>query len=127
MPTHDVTVTGTFSINSYTLIYLIDEKVYKQVVYAYGVSITPEPTPQGDYKSFEWVGVPETMPAHDVTVTAVYETGIDEVMMALNADGTSALPGVRIYAPNGKQLNRLQKGVNIVVMPDGATRKVVVK
>ena len=106
---------------------MIDEEVYKQVVYEYGASITPEPAPQGDYKSFEWIGVPKTMPAHDVTVTAVYETGIDEVMIALSADGTSALPGVRIYAPNGKRLDKLQKGVNIVVMPDGATRKVVVK
>ena len=127
MPARMVIVTGTFSINSYTLTYMIDEEVYKQVVYAYGATITPEPAPQGDYKSFEWVGVPETMPAHDVTVTAVYETGIDEVMIALAADGTSALPGVRIYAPNGKRLDKLQKGINIVVMKDGTTRKVVVK
>ena len=66
------------------------------------------------------MGMPETMPAHDVTVTAVYETGIDEVMMAQEGQ-------VRIYTSDGKRINKPQKGVNIVVMPDGTKRKVVVK
>ena len=61
------------------------------------------------------------MPAHDVTVTAVYETGIAEIMMMAQQGQ------VRIYAPNGKLLNKLQKGLNIVVMKDGTTKKVVVK
>ena len=121
MPAHDVTVNGTFSINSYTLTYIIDEEVYKQVVYEYGAAITPEPKPEGDYLSFEWVGEPATMPAHDVTVTAVYETGIAEIMMMVQ-QGL-----VRIYNPNGKLLSKLQKGLNIVVMQDGTTKKVLVK
>lgn len=121
MPARLVIVTGTFSINSYTLTYMIDEEIYKQVVYEYGAAITPEPAPQGDYISFEWVGVPETMPAHDVTVTAVYETGIAEIIMMAQQGQ------VRIYAPNGKRLDKLQKGLNIVVMQDGTTKKVVVK
>ena len=121
MPAHDVTVNGSFSVNSYTLTYMIDEVVYKQVAYEYGAEITPEAQPEGDYVSFEWVGLPETMPAHDVTVTAVYETGIAEIMM------TAQQGQLRIYSPNGKLLNKLQKGLNIVVMQDGTTKKVVVK
>ncbi len=121
MPAHIVIITGSFAVNSYTLTYMIDEEVYKQVVYEYGAAITPEPQPEGDYVSFEWVGVPETMPAHDVTVTAVYETGIAEIMMMAQQGQ------VRIYSPNGKKLNKLQKGLNIVVMQDVTTRKVVVK
>ena len=121
MPARNVTVNGTFSINSYTLTYMIDEEVYKQVVYEYGATITPEPQPEGDYVSFEWVGVPETMPAHDVTVTAVYETGIAEIMMMAQQGQ------LRIYSPNGKLLSMLQKGLNIVVLQDGTTKKVVVK
>jgi hypothetical protein len=121
MPAKMVIVTGTFSINSYTLTYMIDEEVYKQVVYEYGAAITPEPQPEGDYVSFEWVGVPEKMPAHDVTVTAVYETGIAEIMMMAQQGH------VRIYSPNGKKLSKLQKGLNIVVMQDGTTKKVVMK
>jgi hypothetical protein len=35
------------------------------------------------------------------------------------------LQGVKaIYAPNGKKLDKLQKGLNIVVMNDGTIRKV---
>jgi hypothetical protein len=116
MPAHDVTVIGTFSINSYKLTYMIDNKVYKEVMYEYGAAIVPEPQPDGDYISFEWVGLPETMPANDVTVYAVYETGILDIM---------TLQGIKaIYSPNGKKLDKLQKGLNIVVMQDGTIRKV---
>ncbi len=117
MPAHDVTVTGTFSINSYKLTYMIDDVVYKAVMYEYGATIVPEPQPDGDYISFEWVGLPETMPANDVTVYAIYETGIFDIM---------TLQGIKaIYAPNGKKLDKLQKGLNIVVMQDGTVRKVL--
>lgn len=72
MPAHDVTVTGSFNINTYTLTYMIDGEEYKSYKVEYGASIIPEPQPEGEYATFEWVGVPETMPAHDVIVTAVY-------------------------------------------------------
>lgn len=61
------------------------------------------------------------MPAHDVTVTAVYETSIAEIMMIAQQGQ------VHIYTPNGEKLDKLQKGLNIVVMQDGTTKKVVVK
>ena len=77
--------------------------------------------PEGDYVSFEWAGLPETMPAHDVTVTAVYETGIAGIMMMVQQGQ------LRIYSPNGKRLDKPQKGLNIVVMQDGTTKKVVVR
>ena len=50
----------------------------------------------------------------------IEETGIAEV----SRDEQTAKA---YYSPNGKLLNRPQKGLNIVVMPDGTTRKVVVK
>ena len=121
MPARFVIVTGTFSINSYTLTYMIDDEVYKQVKYEYGAIITPEPKPEGDYKSFEWGGIPATMPSHDVTVNAVYETGIVEILLMVEQGQA------RVYAPNGKLLNRPQKGLNIIVFADGKVRKVVVK
>ena len=120
MPAHDVTVTGSFSINSYKLTYMIDDKVYKETMYEYGASITPEPQPEGDYATFEWTNLPEIMPAHDVVVHATYTTGIIDVLMANQHN-------VRIYSPNGKKLNKLQKGLNIVVLDDGTIKKVVVK
>ena len=119
MPANDVTVTGTFTINSYKLTYMIDDVVYKEVMYEYGATISPEPQPDGNYVSFEWIGLPETMPANDVTVYASYETGIINLLMP---QGVKA-----IYAPNGKKLDKLQTGVNIILMIDGRTKKVMVK
>ena len=34
---------------------------------------------------------------------------------------------VQIYSPNGKKLNKLQKGLNIIMMKDGTIRKIVIK
>lgn len=120
MPAHDVTVTGSFSINSYKLTYMIDDKVYKETMYEYGATINPEPQPEGDYATFEWTGLPEKMPAHNVVVHASYTTEIIEVLMATQRN-------IRIYSPNGKKLNKLQKGLNIVVLDDGTVKRVVVK
>ena len=120
MPTHDVTVTGSFSVNSYKLTYMVDNKVYKETMYEYGATIIPEPQPEGDYATFEWIDLPQTMPAHDVVVYASYTTGIIEVLMATQRN-------LRIYSPNGKKLNKLQKGLNILVLDNGTVKKVVVK
>ena len=120
MPAHDVTITGTFSINSYKLTYMIDDKVYKETTYEYGAPITPEPQPEGDYATFEWIDLPQTMPAHDVVVYASYTSGIVELQVTRRQN-------VRIYSPNGKRLNTFQKGVNIIRMNDGKTKKIVVK
>lgn len=119
MPANDVTVTGTFSINSYKLTYMIDNTVFKEVTYEYGASITPEPQPEGDYDTFEWVDLPEKMPAHDVVVYASYTSGINEVMTTQR--------NIRIYSPNGKKLDKMQKGLNIVILDDGTVKKVMVK
>jgi len=120
MPAHDVTVTGSFNINSYKLTYMIDDKVYKETMYEYGATIIPEPQPEGDYDTFEWIDLPQTMPAHDVVVYASYTSGILEVLMASQQN-------LRIYSPNGKKLNKLQKGLNIVILNDGTVKKIIMK
>ena len=119
MPAYDVRVTGTFTINSYKLTYMIDDKVYKEIMYEYGATITPEPQPEGDYQTFEWVGLPDKMPAHDVTVTASYVTGI--------ADISSQQVEQRVYGMSGASRNKLKKGLNIVVNSNGKVRKVVTR
>jgi hypothetical protein len=98
---------------------MIGNEVYKVVEYDYGATITPEGKPEGDYVTFVWKDVPEKMPAKDVTVYADYETGIAEVLVA---------QGIKyFYAPNGKRIEKLREGLNIVVMNDGTVRKVVVR
>ena len=73
MPAKDVTVTGTFSINKYKLIYMVDGVEYKSYEVEYGASITPEPAPTKEGYTFSgWSDIPATMPAKDVTVTGTF-------------------------------------------------------
>lgn len=120
MPARDVMVRGSFSINKYKLTYMIDNRVYKEVIYDYGTPITPEPKPQGDYDTFEWVDLPQTMPAHDVVVYASYTSGIGDVLF--ENVGIS-----RVFSIDGRSLKELQKGLNIIRMDNGMTRKVIVR
>ena len=120
MPAKDVTVNGTFTINTYKLTYMIDDKVYKVVEVEYGATITPEPQPEGDYVTFAWIDLPQTMPANDIVVHASYTSGINSLLMARPQD-------MRIYSTGGKKLSKLRKGVNIIRMGNGKAQKVVVK
>ena len=69
MPAHDVVVSGTFTINNYDIIYMVDGAEYKRVSVVYGEPITLEAEPTKEGHTFRgWSDVPETMPAHDVVV-----------------------------------------------------------
>ena len=70
MPANDVTVMGSFSVNKYTLTYMVDGEVYKTYEVEYGTPIIVEETPTKDGYTFSgWSMMPETMPAKDITVT----------------------------------------------------------
>ena len=73
MPAQNVTITGTFSINTYKVIYLIDGEEYKtvDVTFAETVTVEAEPTKEG-YTFSGWSEAPETMPAQDVTITGTF-------------------------------------------------------
>lgn len=78
MPAHDVTVTGSFTINTYKLKYMVDEELYKEYYYEYGAIITPEPEPTREGYTFSgWSEIPPKMPAYKVTVNG-YFTKKDE-------------------------------------------------
>ena len=73
MPLHDVTVTGTFTANSYTLTYILEGETYKTETVVFGTAITAPEVPTKEGHTFSgWSEVPETMPAQDVTVTGSY-------------------------------------------------------
>ena len=92
MPAYDVTVTGSFTINSYTLTYEVDGQIYKTYSVEYGAAITPEPEPTKEGYTFSgWSEIPAAMPAHNVTVTGAFTKDIL---------GTCATPTIS-YA-NGK-------------------------
>ena len=81
MPARDVEVTGSFTVNSYTLTYVVDGEVYTTVEVPYGSEIVPIDAPERPGSVFSgWQNVPETMPAHDVEVSGSFTTGIQEIV-----------------------------------------------
>ena len=97
MPAHDITVTGSFTINKYKLTYIVDGEVYKSYDIEYGTTITPEfaPTKEG-YTFSGWSDIPATMPAHDVTVTGTFTRDgivVDNVVFEETEDGVVLING----------------------------------
>ncbi len=73
MPAEDVTVTGTFTVNKYNLVYMVDGVEYKSIDMEYAQIIIPETEPQKENYVFSgWSEIPETMPAHDVYIYASF-------------------------------------------------------
>ena len=75
MPAHDLTVTGTFTVNNYNITYNLDGAIYKVVSVPYGSTITPLQVEKEGYVFSGWTGLPTTMPAHDITVTGSFMLG----------------------------------------------------
>ena len=84
MPKENVTVYAKYTLAKYKLTYMIDGKEYKTVEYEYGATIDEEPAPDGEYSSFKWVGVPSTMPDHDVVVNASHTSPPKSYKMIIN-------------------------------------------
>ena len=87
MPAHDVTVTGSFSINSYDLVYMIDGEEYKQVTLEFGSEIVPEEEPTKEGYTFSgWSEIPETMPAQDVEVTGSFSINSYDLVYMIDGE-----------------------------------------
>lgn len=118
MPAHDVQVVGTFTVNSYSLIYMVDDEIYQQFEVNYGEAITPLADPVREGYTFNgWDDVPATMPAHDVVVKGSFT--LNDAIRDIVTDGKHV-----VYTLTGRRVekNVIRKGVYIV---DG--KKVVLK
>ena len=98
---------------------MIDNELYTTEKVNYGAAITPPTPPARQGYEFAWGDYPETMPAHDITIYGTYTSGIQTIMAE---DGNA-----RIYSIDGKLLSEPQKGLIIIRMSNGVTKKVVVK
>ena len=120
MPANDITITGSFTVNKYKVTYIIDDEVFATDYVEYGATIVPPTVGEKEGFTFDgWSDIPETMPAHDITIYGSYTSGIAEIKM----DSAN----VRIYNINGKRINKLQRGINIIIGKDGKVRKVNIK
>ena len=118
-------VKGTLSVieaDPFTLTYVVDGKMYKTFNVNYGDAITPEAEPSKEGYTFSgWSTIPVTMPAKDVIVIGNF-TLVDAIDNVIANDNT-----YQIYTIDGKPVNSLQKGVNIIRYPNGQTKKVLIK
>ena len=128
MPAKDVIVKGYFTINSYTITYVLDGEVYSIETLEYGAKIVPPVIPGlEDYTI--WEDVPATTPAGDITIYGKAKDIIDSLTPVFS-NGIGY-----VYDLNGRKLNsnieiqnsKMKKGINIIRLSDGTTRKVLVK
>ena len=97
MPEEDVTITGSFSANTYKLTYMVDGMVYMSSYVTYGDAIFPmaPPTKEG-YIFSGWSEIPATMPASDVVVTGSFEVnGIENITNDMVVDVYN-LQGIKV-------------------------------
>ncbi len=122
MPARDVTVTGSFTVNKYKITYIYNGETVNEVTLDYGSAIpdyTYVPTnPYHTFLGWRTEGY-TTMPAKDLTFIADFTDGIS------NIDATAE--DIRIYTVSGKRIDRMVKGTNIIVYPDGRRVKKVIK
>ena len=120
MPAKDVTVSGTFTINQYIVTFVIDGEVFATDTITYGEKIILPDVPVKEGYDFAWNDeIPETMPAEDIVINGSYTTGMIGVKLQEEV--------LYIYSIDGKRVDELRKGINIVQMKDGCIRKVMVK
>ena len=120
MPDEDVVVTGSFTINSYTITYVLDGEVYLTETLEFGAKIVPPVIPYLEGYSI-WEDVPETMPASEIIIYGKAKDIIDNLTPVFSKDER------KVYDLNGRKLSVPQKGINIIRMSDGTTRKVMIR
>lgn len=87
MPAGDVEISGTFSVNSYNLVYIVDGKTYQSMTVEYGSSIIAESEPTKEGSTFSgWSGVPSTMPARDVEITGSFDSNSYKLIYKLDGE-----------------------------------------
>ena len=87
MPANDVTVTGIYTVNQYTLTYMVDGAEYKKVALNYASAITAEAEPTKEGHTFSgWSEIPATMPAKDVTVVGEFTVNMYQITYMVDGE-----------------------------------------
>lgn len=125
MPAQDVTIVGSYSINTYRIEYLVDDAMYYEdsLVYGTPIILIEEPVREG-YDFSGWSEAPATMPAYDLTISGSFTVGLDAPM--LNHSKCD------VYSMDGKLLHRAISVEDLPkALPPGfyivGDRKIVIK
>ena len=117
MPADNIVVYGSFNANDYIITYIVDGEVYETVSVACDSEITPISAPEKDGYTFNhWEAIPQTMPAHDIEVVAIYDEIPTEVTITIGQYGStvysskyaldfSNVEGLKAFAATGYNTN----------------------
>lgn len=116
MPAQDVEVTGSFTVNSYTLTYVVDGEIYTTMEVPYGSTVVPIDAPERPGSVFSgWQNVPEIMPAYDVEIRGSFTTGIKEIVQCGELVDVYDIRGILVRAHmNPLELGALPEGLYII-------------
>ena len=94
MPANDVTVTGTFTVNSYKLTFMSDGKVYDEKTYDFGADVTAPAAPtKTGYTFAGWdKEIPAAMPAENTVITAKWN--VNKYTVTFDTDGGTDIPAI---------------------------------
>ena len=84
MPDHNITVTGSFTGIKYNITYELEGSVYKVVEVPCGSVISPLEVTKEGYFFSGWAGLPNTMPAHDITVSGYFTIGTYKLIYVID-------------------------------------------
>ena len=88
MPTHNVTVKGSYIANKYKVTFVADGKVVSETEMEYGASIVAPEAPAKEGHTFVgWGNIDKTVPAHDATYTAEYK--VNSYKLTYEVDGVT--------------------------------------
>ena len=86
VPAYDVSYVATYKVNNYKVTYMVDGEAFATDSVTYGSEITLIEPPTKEGHTFSgWVGVPETMPAKDVTISGVFVA--NKYLVTFKVDG----------------------------------------
>ncbi len=121
MPANDLTFNAQFTINQYNVIYIVKEQEWARDQFNYGETIVlrdaPTLEPGETFNHWESDEVYVTMPAHDITYTAVIDLpdGIVQVFQDKETAAVYTITGVLIDKNMSvSEVMKLAKGLYIV-------------
>ena len=94
MPANDLTLTALWQVNTYTLSFDSDGgSACNALPFEYGQPLIGLPTPTRDGYTFDgWKDVPLTMPASDITLTALWK--VNTYTITFDTNGGTSIPAI---------------------------------
>ena len=96
MPAEDITITGSFTVNTYAVTYIVDGEVYAIDSIAYGCEIVLRDEPVKEGHTFSgWSEIPATMSDEDITITGSFT--VNTYVVTYIVDGTVYVTDSVVY------------------------------